>query len=247
MAITASNALYVRRRGRNLVARLLAYTATAFGLGWLVLILGVLIGAAVPTFLGATRPAADRRAESILHETLLAGRALALLDHLAQALDFHLSALVVALGALHLHAQLAERSVAIGKCLLEVDDFLLEPQRFCFLLLARLLELLGVHALRHLVARLGESLDLGRETLSFLSIERFMRMATDSASNATRTELLRASTFETKRHELACALRLPPVIASSRDVRHFRQEDTQPNFITSLRVAAPVAEIPSTA
>ena len=42
-----------------------------------VLILGVLIGAAVPTFLGATRPAADRRAESILHETLLAGRALA--------------------------------------------------------------------------------------------------------------------------------------------------------------------------
>jgi type II secretory pathway pseudopilin PulG len=41
-----------------------------------VLVLGVLIGAAVPTFLGATRPAADRRAESILHETLLAGRAL---------------------------------------------------------------------------------------------------------------------------------------------------------------------------
>ena len=39
-----------------------------------VLILGVLIGAAVPTFLGATRPAADRRAESILHETQI-GRA----------------------------------------------------------------------------------------------------------------------------------------------------------------------------
>lgn len=41
-----------------------------------VLILGVLIAAAVPTFLGATQPAADRRAQSILHEALLAGRAL---------------------------------------------------------------------------------------------------------------------------------------------------------------------------
>ncbi len=43
MAITAANSLYIRRRSRNIVAKTLAYAATAFGLGWLVLILGVLL------------------------------------------------------------------------------------------------------------------------------------------------------------------------------------------------------------
>ena len=40
---TASNPLYAGRRRRNTVATGLAYAATAFGLGWLVMILGVLI------------------------------------------------------------------------------------------------------------------------------------------------------------------------------------------------------------
>jgi phosphate transport system permease protein len=43
MAHGFNNALYVRRRARNTVARTLAFAATAFGLGWLVLILGALI------------------------------------------------------------------------------------------------------------------------------------------------------------------------------------------------------------
>lgn len=40
-------------------------------------ILAILIAVAVPTLLGATRPSADRRAETILHTALLAGRAAA--------------------------------------------------------------------------------------------------------------------------------------------------------------------------
>jgi phosphate transport system permease protein len=43
MADARNNALYARRRARNTVARTMAYAATAFGLGWLVLILGVLV------------------------------------------------------------------------------------------------------------------------------------------------------------------------------------------------------------
>src|SRR5436190_22212219 len=43
MASAATNALYARRRRRDRVATGLAYAATAFGLGWLVLILGVLV------------------------------------------------------------------------------------------------------------------------------------------------------------------------------------------------------------
>jgi phosphate transport system permease protein len=43
MAIASSNGLYARRRLRNNIARSLALAATAFGLGWLVLILGALI------------------------------------------------------------------------------------------------------------------------------------------------------------------------------------------------------------
>ena len=43
MAEARNNVLYAGRRLRNTVAKGLAYAATAFGLGWLVLILGVLI------------------------------------------------------------------------------------------------------------------------------------------------------------------------------------------------------------
>jgi phosphate transport system permease protein len=43
MAEARNNVLYAGRRLRNTVAKSLAYAATAFGLGWLVLILGVLI------------------------------------------------------------------------------------------------------------------------------------------------------------------------------------------------------------
>ncbi|MBS0221278.1 MAG: phosphate ABC transporter permease PstA [Proteobacteria bacterium] len=43
MAASRANALYVRRRFRNGIARSLAYAAAAFGLGWLVLILAVLL------------------------------------------------------------------------------------------------------------------------------------------------------------------------------------------------------------
>ena len=43
MPAAAKNSLYASRRLRNTVATSLAYAATAFGLGWLVLILGVLV------------------------------------------------------------------------------------------------------------------------------------------------------------------------------------------------------------
>ena len=43
MADTFNSALYARRRARNNIARTLAFAATGFGLGWLVLILGALV------------------------------------------------------------------------------------------------------------------------------------------------------------------------------------------------------------
>jgi phosphate transport system permease protein len=43
MAVASNSALYVRRRLSNNIARTLAFAATAFGLGWLILILGALI------------------------------------------------------------------------------------------------------------------------------------------------------------------------------------------------------------
>ena len=61
MANLRNNALYVRRRARNTVARGLAFAATGFGLGWLVLILGVLLyegigGLSLSVFLENTPP-----------------------------------------------------------------------------------------------------------------------------------------------------------------------------------------------
>jgi phosphate transport system permease protein len=43
MAVTRTHSLYVSRRRSNGIAKVLAYAATAFGLGWLVLILGILV------------------------------------------------------------------------------------------------------------------------------------------------------------------------------------------------------------
>ena len=43
MASFASNPLYTRRRRSDVISKVLAYSATAFGLGWLVLILGILL------------------------------------------------------------------------------------------------------------------------------------------------------------------------------------------------------------
>jgi phosphate transport system permease protein len=43
VASFASNPLYARRRRSDVISKVLAYSATAFGLGWLVLILGVLL------------------------------------------------------------------------------------------------------------------------------------------------------------------------------------------------------------
>ena len=43
MASFASNPLYARRRRSDIVSKVLAYSATAFGVGWLILILGVLL------------------------------------------------------------------------------------------------------------------------------------------------------------------------------------------------------------
>jgi phosphate transport system permease protein len=43
MAVTQNNSLYAGRRRRNAIAKVLALAATAFGLGWLVLVLGVLL------------------------------------------------------------------------------------------------------------------------------------------------------------------------------------------------------------
>ena len=43
MASSFNDALYARRRRGNAIAKVLSLAATAFGLGWLVLILGVLL------------------------------------------------------------------------------------------------------------------------------------------------------------------------------------------------------------
>ena len=52
----AGSSLYARRQRRNAIARFLALAATAFGLGWLVLILGVLLWEGLGGLHGQPRP-----------------------------------------------------------------------------------------------------------------------------------------------------------------------------------------------
>src|SRR5256885_5277476 len=85
MAVAAKNALYARRRVRNTTARALAFAATAFGLGWLVLILGVLvfegIGGLSPSGLTENTPppgSAGRLLQAIMGSIVMTVLAIAL-------------------------------------------------------------------------------------------------------------------------------------------------------------------------
>ena len=88
------------------------------------------------------------------------------------------------------------------------------------------------------IAALGKFLDLDREKLSFLPIDDYLRLATDSFAHADRAQMRRRVAFNEKRWAATRAIRLPDVIRSADEVLAFRSEEWRANFITRKRIAA---------
>lgn len=91
------------------------------------------------------------------------------------------------------------------------------------------------------IATLGDRLDLSREQLSFIPIDEFRRLETDSVTQAIRSHLRRISAFNEKRWSVTATLRLPDLLREPQDVVSFRREEWRANFITRKHViSAPV-------
>jgi hypothetical protein len=91
------------------------------------------------------------------------------------------------------------------------------------------------------IAALGERLDLSRAQLSFIPVDDFRRLETDSVTQAIRSHLRRISAFNEKRWTVTAALRLPDLLRRPDDVVAFQREEWRANFITRKHVlAAPV-------
>jgi phosphohistidine swiveling domain-containing protein len=101
----------------------------------------------------------------------------------------------------------------------------------------------NVSAALGLAARLAERLGLDRDDLSFLPIERLLRLGSENSSPSLLLELRQLSGLNRKRHALARAIHLPPVITGPEDVDHFSLFASAPNFITQRSVLAPVTDL----
>ena len=89
----------------------------------------------------------------------------------------------------------------------------------------------------------GEAFGLSRGDVSYLPIEAFTQLATESPSAATGAQLRRMSGFHAKRYALTKAIRLPHLIATTSDLEGFRVLEWRPNFVTRKRVVAEALQV----
>lgn len=101
----------------------------------------------------------------------------------------------------------------------------------------------NLNAILEKTAAFGAALGLSREEMSFVSIERILRLATDSSSSVVAEEFARAINFQKKRYNLTASLRMPFLIASPEDVECFDELRWAPNFVTTKKVFGQVADL----
>ena len=87
---------------------------------------------------------------------------------------------------------------------------------------------------------LGECLSLSREDLAFLDIKNVLGLYSDLCSSDL-SQLWLADIEKNKReYEITKSIRLPALIVDARDIYDFSMGKVEANYITSLRVLAPL-------
>tara|TARA_B100001559_G_scaffold320060_2_gene331070 strand:+ start:1417 stop:4416 length:3000 start_codon:yes stop_codon:yes gene_type:complete len=91
------------------------------------------------------------------------------------------------------------------------------------------------------VATLGEIIGFSRNDLSYLNINDFERLASESPSPAIKADLIRIKQYQEKKWNLTCHTKLPHLIGPSTNISYFKALKTEPNYISGERItAAPI-------
>lgn len=94
----------------------------------------------------------------------------------------------------------------------------------------------SVNAILEVIELLGEDCGLDKSQSSFLHIDDFLRLQTDSMVRADLLQLGRRSAFNEKRWQVTSILQLPDVIFAPEDVEAFILEPWRANFVTNKRI-----------
>jgi phosphohistidine swiveling domain-containing protein len=103
----------------------------------------------------------------------------------------------------------------------------------------------NVNAVLECIAKLGDHFDLGREVLSFVPLDEFIKLESNSSSSFFESHIRRLSGQNEKSWLLSKQLRFPDLIRQSDEVVAYRLEAWRPNYITRKTVKARVVLVES--
>ena len=92
-------------------------------------------------------------------------------------------------------------------------------------------------------ALFGSELGFGRDEMSFVSIEKILRLATDSPSSIIKPEFERNINSEKKRYDLTTSLRMPSLVDAPESIESFEVLHCRPNYITRKKVVGEVIDL----
>ena len=91
------------------------------------------------------------------------------------------------------------------------------------------------------ISNLGELIGFSKDDLSYLNINEFEKLASESPSPAIKADLIRIKQYQEKKWNLTCHTKLPHVIGPSTNISYFKALKTDPNYISGERItAAPI-------
>jgi len=88
------------------------------------------------------------------------------------------------------------------------------------------------------IKKWGNTIGISIDDLSYISIEKILKLSSSSDSAALNNELLREINFQKKYHNLIKAIRVPDVISSASNIDSFTFRIQQPNFVTNNNIEA---------
>lgn len=99
----------------------------------------------------------------------------------------------------------------------------------------------SLSAILELIADFGERHGLSREEMSHVPIGQLLDVALSSTDVSVEERLREVAEYESERHAITVAIRLPQVLFDEAGVHVVPFQVSQPNFITALKVTANVA------
>jgi glutamine kinase len=94
-----------------------------------------------------------------------------------------------------------------------------------------------------LIKELAAQFGINRENAAFLNLNDIMSMSYGSVTSNITNELIDSIHYNKKKHLIATAIKLPPVIFDDKDFDYFFLLDSEPNFVTQNNIVGEVVYI----